>query len=75
MKTLEEIFAETFPKGGPVEDMRYQDTAGWDSLNHMVLCAAIEENYDIMLEITDVAGMSSFAIARQTIKRYSPDAK
>lgn len=69
MNTLEQIFAETFVNGGPVEKMRYQDTDGWDSLQHMVLISRIEDNFDIMLEINDIAAMSSFEAAQTIVNR------
>jgi acyl carrier protein len=69
MKNLAQIFTEVFPEGGPVEQMKYQETTGWDSLNHMVLCAQIEENFDVILEIADIANMSSFDKAKEIVNR------
>ena len=74
MKTLEQIFTEIFPDSGPAQDMKYQDTLGWDSLQHMILCANIEENFDIVLEINDVAAVSSYTAAQEIVDRYLKNA-
>lgn len=43
---------------------------GWDSLAHMALVAAIEQQFDIMMETTDVIEMSSFGRAAQIVSAY-----
>ncbi len=75
MKSVKEIFLELFPDAGPVEVMKYQETSGWDSLAHMQLCSRLEENFDIMLEISDIAEISSFTIAKEIMLRYNVAAK
>ena len=46
---------------------------GWDSVAHMVLIAAIEEAFDIMIDTDDVIDMSSFAKAKTIITKYGID--
>ena len=46
---------------------------GWDSIAHMALIAAIEEAFDIMIDTDDVVDMSSFAEAKEIVKKYGVD--
>ncbi len=46
---------------------------GWDSVAHMVLIAAIEEAFDIMIDTDDVIDMSSFLKAKEIISKYGID--
>jgi acyl carrier protein len=43
---------------------------GWDSVAHMKLIAAIENEFDIMLDTDDVIDMSSFKKAKEIIAKY-----
>ncbi|MCA2214442.1 acyl carrier protein [Jidongwangia harbinensis] len=54
----------------PVDDLQYQDNAQWDSLAHMSLVAAIEDEFDIMIDTDDVINMSSFAEAVRILGKY-----
>ena len=40
--------------------LKYQDIAGWDSVGHMNLIAAIEDAFDIMMDTDDIIDLSSF---------------
>ena len=42
----------------------------WDSVAHMALIVAIEDEFDIMFETDDVIDMSSFAKAKEIIGKY-----
>lgn len=46
-----------------VTTCRYRETAGWDSIGHMTLVAAIEHEFDIQLTTEQVIDMHSFAAA------------
>ncbi len=51
------------------QELVYGHTAGWDSVAHMALVAAIEEAFDIMLPTEDVIDMSSFVKAKQIVAK------
>lgn len=72
MKTLNDIFAESLdiPVADVTDDLSYQTIAQWDSTAHMVLIAAIENHYDIMMDTDDIIDMSSVAKAKIIIKKY-----
>lgn len=52
------------------ETLKYAQTEGWDSIAHMALIAAIEEEFDIMIDTDDVIAMSSYPIAKEILKKY-----
>ena len=55
---------------GQLEELKYQDVPGWDSVGHMSLMAAIEEAYDIMLDTDDIIDFSSFEKGKEILRKY-----
>ena len=53
-----------------VEGLEYRKTPQWDSLAHMQLIAAIETEFDLMLETDDILAMSSFSKAREIVSGH-----
>ena len=51
----------------PVDSLEYRGIEKWDSLAHMSLIAALEDEFDVMIDIDDVIDMSSFAKAREIL--------
>ena len=72
-KPLEEVFSQTLgiERARVVDGLEYNSIKEWDSVAHMALIAALEENYDIMLETEDVIDMSSVGRAREILSKYS----
>ena len=72
-KPLEDVFSETLgiERARVVDGLEYNSIKEWDSVAHMALIAALEENYDIMLETEDVIDMSSVGRAREILAKYS----
>jgi acyl carrier protein len=61
--------------GVPAEDidwatLEYRGIPEWDSVAHMQVVAEIEDAFDIMMEIDDVIGMSSFEITKGILAKY-----
>jgi acyl carrier protein len=52
-----------------VDGLEYQSIEKWDSLAHMTLVAAIEDEFDVMIDTDDVLTMSSFTKARELLER------
>jgi len=71
-KPIEDVFSETLAiDPSRVSDaLTYNSIKEWDSVAHMALIAALEENYGIMIETDDVIDMSSVAKARQILSKY-----
>lgn len=69
---LKRIFANSLGIDESVvhDGLRYAEIAEWDSVAHMTLVAAIEGEFDIMIETEDVIDMSSFEKAQEIVKKY-----
>jgi acyl carrier protein len=69
---LQSIFAESLgiELSTVTDDLLYASIAEWDSVAHMALIAAIEEDFDIMIDTEDVIDMSSFAKAKEIVRKY-----
>ena len=66
------IIAEVFELGdGPIdENMEREKTEKWDSLVHLTLVSAIEDEFDIMLDTEDILGMNSYSRGLEIINSY-----
>lgn len=51
-------------------DLRYQETANWDSIGHMTIIAGLEDEFDCMLDTDDILDMSSFKKAVEIMGKY-----
>ena len=67
-----ETFIESF--GVKAEDLNdklvYQSITEWDSVGHMALMAAIEEKFDITIDIDDIIEFGSYTIGMEILKKY-----
>lgn len=62
---LKNLFSEVLelPADTDVESLKYRDISQWDSLGHMSLVAALEDEFGVQLDTEQVIGMSSFKVA------------
>lgn len=51
--------------------MEYQQSPGWDSVGHMALVVALEQEFDCMLDMDDVLDMSSYEKAVAIMAKYA----
>ena len=56
--------------GEDLTTLAYGKTEYWDSVAHMQLIAAIENEFGIMMETDDVIAMSSYGAARQILSDH-----
>jgi len=72
LQRLREVFRTSLDLApdAPVDDLQYQDNAQWDSLAHMSLVAAIEDEFGVMIDTDDVINMSSFQEAVRILGKY-----
>ena len=47
------------------------DVDAWDSLNHLKLVTAVEEEYSIRLEMDEIESITSLEALREAIARHS----
>ncbi|MBX9634930.1 MAG: acyl carrier protein [Magnetospirillum sp.] len=69
---LRTVFRQTFELAADAEtdNLAYRAIPAWDSIGHMRLIAAIETEFNIMLDTDEVLDLSSFAKALEIIGRY-----
>ena len=53
------------------ENLKYNEIDEWDSIGHMSLVAAIEEEYKISLETDDIIDFSSYKKGIELLKKYN----
>lgn len=61
--TAEELF----------DTLEYQGVESWDSVGHMALMAALEDAFDITLDMDDIVDFSSYQVGITTMKKYGVD--
>lgn len=69
---LKNVFRTAFglPENTDWAALAYAETGGWDSVAHMALISALEEEFDIMIDTDDVIEMSGFAKAREILAKH-----
>jgi acyl carrier protein len=71
----DEIFMEVFEISSDQlnEKLEYQSIEPWDSVGHMALMAALEDEFDIMLEMDDIIDFGTYLTGIETMKKYGVD--
>ena len=65
------IFMETFNiTEEQTEGLIYMGIDEWDSVGHMTLIAALEDEFDIMMETDDIIDFSSFEKGKELLGKY-----
>ncbi|URM33469.1 acyl carrier protein [Cytobacillus firmus] len=69
---LKSLFAEALgiEETQVTDELAYNMIPEWDSVAHMALVAEIDDQFDIMLDTDDVLDLSSFAKAKEILKKY-----
>ena len=74
MSTLErykKVFIDSFEiKENVLDDLKYQDIPEWDSLGHMSMIGALEDEFEIMFDMDDIIDFSSFKKGIETLSKY-----
>lgn len=64
-------FAESLET--PVEEvpsLKYGESDQWDSVGHMSLIAALEDAFDIMVDMDDIIDLNSFEKGKEILAKY-----
>ena len=51
--------------------LQYQGVELWDSVGHMSLVAALEDEFDIMIDTDDIIDLSSYEKGIDILKKYN----
>ena len=57
------------------DNLEYDSIPEWDSVGHMTMVAALEEEFDIVLEMDDIIDFSSFNYGKEILKKYEIEIK
>ena len=50
--------------------LEYQAISAWDSVGHMGLIAALEDEFDIMMDTDDIIDLSSYEKGKEILAKY-----
>lgn len=50
--------------------LQYQSVELWDSVGHMSLVAALEDEFDIMIDTDDIIDLSSYEKGKEILVKY-----
>ncbi len=66
------VFREILEIQGEVHtaELRYNETSNWNSLAHITLVSALENEFDIMIDTDDILAMSSYDKAVEIVRKY-----
>jgi acyl carrier protein len=69
---FQKLFADTLniPVENITDELAFNSIPQWDSVAHMALVAAIDSEYNTMLETEDVIDMSTVGRTREILKKY-----
>jgi hypothetical protein len=62
--------ALNLPPDAGVDSLEYRAIPQWDSLAHMALIAAMEDEFSIMIDTDEMIDMSSFAKAAGLLEKH-----
>ena len=52
------------------DELVYNSVAGWDSIGHMELVAALETTFDILMEMEDIIDFDSYNKGFELVAKY-----
>ena len=65
-----QVFRETFNiEDSLLEGLTYQSIKSWDSVGHMTMIAAMEEVFDIMVDMDDIIDFSSYEKGQEILSK------
>jgi acyl carrier protein len=72
LERYNQVFKEVFDiDESKLQGLTYQSVPLWDSVGHMSLIAAIEEAFDIMMEMDDIIDLSSYEKGKEILSKYN----
>lgn len=68
----EKVFVDSFSidKSALASDLEYNTIPAWDSVGHMALIAAIEDAFEISMEMDDIINFSSYNKGMELLGKY-----
>lgn len=64
------VFREVMQVGDDqLAELKFKESEYWDSVGHMTLIAALEDEFDIMLEPEDMMSLTSYQKGKEILSR------
>ena len=54
-------------------ELKYESITEWDSIGHMGLIAALEDSFEISMEMDDIIDFSSYEKGKKIFNKYKID--
>lgn len=51
-------------------DLGYESIPAWDSVGHMALISALEDEFGIVMDMDDVVDFSSYSVGMRLLEKY-----
>ena len=69
---LKRIFSESLGVDESIiqENLEYNTISEWDSIGHMALVAALEQDFEVMFDTDDIIEMSSVKKAKEILIKH-----
>ena len=66
------VFMEVFEVSADQlsEALEYQSIPAWDSVGHMSMIAALEDEFDVSFEMDDVIEFGNYSTGLDTLRKY-----
>jgi len=72
LEKYETTFIDAFGiKKEELAGLNYRGIESWDSVGHMGLIGALEDNFSIMMDTDDIIDFSSFEKGIEILRKYS----
>ena len=72
LEKYHKAFIDTFDVSeGDIKGLEYQSIQAWDSVGHMNLMVALEEEFDIEMDIDDITDFSSYTEGKKILSKYN----
>ena len=77
LEKYKKVFVDTFSVNNEQleKNLEYDSIPEWDSVGHMTMVAALEETFDITLEMDDIIDFSSFNYGKEIMTKYNIEIK
>ena len=72
LEKYNKVFTESFSikEDELTADLEYNTIPTWDSVGHMGMVAAIEDEFDVELDMDDIIEFSSYNVGKELLKKY-----
>lgn len=73
LERYNKVFCETMQVSEKqLDSLKFKESEYWDSVGHMTLIAALEDEFDIMLETEDMMSIKSYQEGKEILcKNYN----